>query len=68
MMRPMPTLAIESPCVGNCCLNDELICLGCGRSLDEIREWTLVDDERRKIIVRNAEARRRSSDNPDKQP
>ena len=48
----------QSPCVGNCCLDDELTCLGCFRSLDEIKEWTLVDDHRRRIILQNAKKRR----------
>jgi hypothetical protein len=43
--------------VGNCCLNDELICLGCFRSLDEIRDWGIADDHRRRIILQNANLR-----------
>jgi predicted Fe-S protein YdhL (DUF1289 family) len=42
----------------NCCLDDELICLGCFRSIEEIQEWTLVDDHRRRQILQNAERRR----------
>ncbi|MDO7597714.1 MAG: DUF1289 domain-containing protein [Pseudomonadota bacterium] len=30
---------INSPCVRNCCLNEHDICLGCFRSLDEIKLW-----------------------------
>jgi len=30
---------IPSPCVRNCCLDDEDICLGCFRSLEEICLW-----------------------------
>lgn len=37
---PVPTSPIESPCVRNCCLNTEDVCLGCGRTLDDIRNWT----------------------------
>ena len=48
----------QSPCVRNCCLGDDLTCLGCFRSLDEIKEWGLVDDERRREILQNAEQRR----------
>jgi predicted Fe-S protein YdhL (DUF1289 family) len=48
-----------SPCVRNCCLDDELTCLGCFRSLDEIREWGVVDGDRRRVILQNAEQRRR---------
>ena len=48
----------KSPCVGNCCLGDDLTCLGCFRSLEEIKEWGVVDDNRRRIILRNAQRRK----------
>ena len=50
--------ATQSPCVRNCCLDDDLICLGCFRSLEEIKEWGLVDDQRRRSILRNAMQRK----------
>jgi uncharacterized protein len=53
----MPT-STQSPCIGNCCLDDELICLGCFRSVEEIKEWGVVDDHRRRIILQNAEQRK----------
>lgn len=46
-----------SPCVRNCCLDDSLVCVGCFRSLEEIKEWGLVDRHRRRIILRNAAER-----------
>jgi predicted Fe-S protein YdhL (DUF1289 family) len=52
---------IQSPCVRNCCLDDDLTCLGCFRSLEEIKEWGIVDNHRRGIILRNAEQRREAS-------
>ena len=30
---------IESPCVRNCCLDKHDICIGCGRSVEEIIRW-----------------------------
>jgi predicted Fe-S protein YdhL (DUF1289 family) len=50
--------AIQSPCIGNCCLDDDLTCLGCFRSLEEIKEWGLVDDHRRRVILQNAKLRK----------
>jgi predicted Fe-S protein YdhL (DUF1289 family) len=51
-----------SPCVRNCCLDDDEVCLGCGRKLDEILAWHEADaDGRRGILVAAAgrrEARR----------
>ncbi|MGA2398570.1 MAG: DUF1289 domain-containing protein [Steroidobacteraceae bacterium] len=48
----------RSPCIRNCCLDDDLICVGCFRSLEEIKEWGIVDNHRRRIILQNAERRR----------
>jgi len=49
---------VQSPCVRNCCLGDDLTCLGCFRSLEEIKEWGVVDDHRRRVILQNAKQRR----------
>jgi predicted Fe-S protein YdhL (DUF1289 family) len=48
----------QSPCIRNCCLDDGLTCVGCFRSLEEIKEWSVVDDHRRRIILQNAKQRR----------
>ena len=42
---------LESPCVGKCCLDDQDICLGCLRSLDEIKEWSGANDARKEEIL-----------------
>jgi predicted Fe-S protein YdhL (DUF1289 family) len=49
---------VESPCVRNCCLNEEDICLGCFRVLTEITQWTLVDEKTRREFLDNANSRR----------
>lgn len=49
--------AIKSPCVRKCTLNDDNICIGCYRSLDEIYKWGKADIELRKNILRNIEYR-----------
>lgn len=52
---------IESPCVSQCSLDSETdTCLGCGRTIDEIRAWKLADDDG-KIAILNAMARRRAA-------
>ncbi|HTB66331.1 MAG TPA: DUF1289 domain-containing protein [Steroidobacteraceae bacterium] len=48
----------QSPCVRDCCLGDDLTCLGCFRTLDEIKEWGLADSPRRRVILQNARQRR----------
>ena len=47
-----------SPCVRNCCLDDDDVCLGCGRRLDEILAWHSVDDVGRHTILALAAGRR----------
>jgi uncharacterized protein len=49
--------SVQSPCVRNCCLDDDLTCLGCFRSIEEIKEWGVVDDPRRQVILQNARQR-----------
>ena len=49
---------ISSPCIRNCCLNEEDICLGCFRHVDEIIEWGSTDNKRRQHILTNSVKRR----------
>lgn len=49
---------IESPCIRNCCLSEEDICLGCFRSLDEIIAWSTVSDQERKLILARSKVRK----------
>lgn len=47
-----------SPCVRNCCLDLQDVCVGCFRTLREIRDWyTANADERRKILANCARRR-----------
>ena len=50
-----PTMsAVPSPCTGVCTLDDaQDLCVGCGRTLDEIAAWsTMTDDARRAVWMR----------------
>ena len=49
---------IDSPCVRNCCLDEQDICMGCFRSLEEIKVWQASSDKEKKGILRLAEKRR----------
>jgi uncharacterized protein len=44
---------LESPCVNICLLDDESgLCVGCGRSIDEIASWAdMTHAERRAIMA-----------------
>lgn len=42
----------DSPCIRNCCLDEQDICMGCYRSLEEILIWHKAsDDERNEILT-----------------
>jgi len=48
---PPPSDNVASPCVRNCCLDDDNVCLGCGRSLDEIVSWSTADDAEKRATL-----------------
>lgn len=42
---------VASPCVHVCALDEEDICIGCQRNVDEITRWSRMDnDERRQVL------------------
>ncbi len=49
----------NAPCVRNCCLDEDDICLGCGRSLEQILNWNEVDQAQRERWLEEATGRRR---------
>ena len=49
---------VPSPCVRLCTLDDADICIGCFRSLDEIKDWSRLDNPGRRAILSAAEQRR----------
>jgi len=56
MIEP-PRVSVPSPCRNLCQLDQAGICIGCGRSIDEITEWTRADNDRRLQIRTAARAR-----------
>lgn len=54
---------VPSPCVRNCCLDDDDICLGCFRSLQEITAWAEATDEQKREILSRANGRRFTRNN-----
>ena len=42
---------IKSPCTRHCGLNSDGICVGCGRSIRELRMWSSCNDEEKQKIV-----------------
>jgi predicted Fe-S protein YdhL (DUF1289 family) len=54
--------AVPSPCIRQCCLDGQDVCVGCGRTLREIIRWHEAGDDERREIFALAEARRRARD------
>ena len=55
----MTEASVASPCVRNCCLDDQDICLGCHRSVDEIIAWGNAGNSERRAILERAAVRAR---------
>lgn len=50
--------SVQSPCVSLCRLDEERVCLGCFRHVEDIRAWRSADDDTRREIIAAAEQRR----------
>lgn len=43
---------MKTPCIGVCSVSQgDDMCRGCGRTLDEIRDWGKYDDNRRDTLM-----------------
>jgi uncharacterized protein len=47
-----------SPCIRQCCLNEQNICVGCFRALDEITGWQAAGVVQREAILARCERRK----------
>ncbi len=55
---PPSPIAIESPCVKICQIDDDGLCVGCDRTLDEIAGWGSWPAERRDAVMMALPTRR----------
>jgi uncharacterized protein len=60
----MTQLAIASPCVRVCALDDGQVCVGCGRTLAEIVAWTQLSPVEQRAVCERAERRRAAANEP----
>jgi predicted Fe-S protein YdhL (DUF1289 family) len=44
-------LTVPSPCVGVCKLDSDFVCIGCGRTIDEVLKWREYTDEQKKAVL-----------------
>ncbi len=49
---------VESPCISICTLDDEGMCLGCFRTVEEIETWLRMDADRRRLVLLECDRRR----------
>lgn len=63
--RPVFDTSVPSPCISVCQIDEATdLCLGCARTLDEIRDWPIMSaDEKRAALARIA-ARRGARERP----
>lgn len=52
---------VPSPCISLCRLDEAKVCLGCFRHVEDIRQWRSADDQRRREICAQAQARRQAA-------
>jgi predicted Fe-S protein YdhL (DUF1289 family) len=48
---------VPSPCIDICRLDNQGLCVGCRRTIDEIAEWSRASEARRREILRAVELR-----------
>ncbi len=57
--EPTVQTSIASPCIRNCCLDNNDVCLGCYRHLEEIKAWSQASAQQKSTIL-SAVAQRKS--------
>ena len=59
IQRKVPDTTVPSPCLSICMMDDaSSYCEGCFRTLDEIRDWMIMDREEKLGVLAQLEQRR----------
>jgi predicted Fe-S protein YdhL (DUF1289 family) len=56
----MSSKAVQSPCINVCRIKCD-ICIGCGRTLEQISSWLLYTDEQKSKIIEEINGRKNSN-------
>ncbi|NBF04856.1 DUF1289 domain-containing protein [Pseudomonas sp. Fl5BN2] len=56
-----PERPVASPCVNICALDEQDICTGCQRTVDEITRWSRMDNSERRTVLALCHERAKSS-------
>lgn len=54
---PAPRPTVASPCIKVCVLDARQVCVGCGRTIDEITQWSRMTEEQQRQVVDRARQR-----------
>jgi len=49
---------IEKPCIRQCCLDDNDVCVGCFRTFDDMRLWHKASIEEKEKMLKDAQKRK----------
>lgn len=59
---------MDSPCIASCKLNQDKICIGCYRHIDEIVDWNKRSEAEQAQIIASLALRKCSVDSQQSQP
>ncbi len=49
--------SVEKPCIKRCCLNEKDVCMGCFRTLDDMKHWHKADRSEKVVMLNHAKER-----------
>ncbi len=44
-------MEVPSPCQNICILDTEMVCIGCGRTADEVSRWAAMSNEEKQAVL-----------------
>lgn len=56
--------SVPSPCVRNCCLDHEDVCMGCYRTMAEIMSWNRATITEKQAILDAVQDRKKNAPKP----
>ncbi|WP_087461824.1 DUF1289 domain-containing protein [Oleiphilus messinensis] len=54
-------MTIESPCIRRCTLDQDDVCIGCLRSLEEIKNWNKMSEAEKQLLIEDLKQRQKKS-------
>lgn len=63
--RPPIDYSVPSPCVAVCRVDTNDVCIGCHRTIDEIRDWMILSREDKLAVLEKVAQRRLSASSDD---